>query len=120
MSSGTHRSHKIRWHCRQNTHTHIHKRTQGNLLYKSHYFQKGSKEGNDEWLKPMKNLIQECVGAVAHLILILKNEFLCTQGLLPTSVNTLHCLHQPNPGEGRCVDFEYTSVSYCLSSEIRT
>jgi len=39
MSLGTYRSHKIRRHCRQNTHT----RTQGNLYDKPHYFQKESK-----------------------------------------------------------------------------
>ena len=119
MSWGKHRLHKIRRHCRQNTHTHTHTR-KGIYIIGLIIFKRKVKERNDEWFKLMTNLIQECVGVLAHLIRIWKNEFLCTQGLLPASINTFHCLHQPNPGEGRCVDFEYTSVSYCLSSKIRT
>ena len=123
MSSGTDRSHKIRRHCRQNTHTYAHTRAharKGIYIISLIIFKGKVQEGNDEWFKLMTNLIHECVSVVSHLIRIWRNEFHCTQGLLPISVKAFHCLYQPNPGEGRCVDSEYTSVSYCLSSTIRT
>jgi len=101
------------------THTRTHAR-KGIYIMNLIIFKGKVQEGNDEWLKLMTNLIDECIGVVAHLICIWRNEFHCTQGLLPISVNAFHCLHQPNPGEGRCVGFDYTSVSYCLSSTIRT
>jgi len=102
MSSGTHRSHKIRRHSRQtHTHKHTHTRTHTRAHTRAHththtlkgiyiisliIFKRNIKEGNDEWFKLMTNVIQECVGVVAHLIRIWKNEFLFTQGLLPTSI----------------------------------
>ena len=101
------------------THTHTHAR-KGIYIIRLIIFKRKVKEGNDEWFKLKTNLIHECTGVAAHLIRIWKTEFLCTQGLLPISVNAFHCLHQPNPGEGRCVGSEYTSVSYCLFSTIRT
>ena len=108
MSSGTNRSHKIRRHYRRNTRAHTRARTlKGIYIISLIIFKRKVKERNDEWFKLMTNLIHECIGVVAHLIRIWKNEFHCTQGLLPTSVNAFHCLHQPNPGEGRCVDWMY-------------
>jgi len=46
-------------------------------------FKRKIEEGNDEWFKLMTNYIHECIGVVAHLILIWKTEFHCNQGLLP-------------------------------------
>ena len=121
MFSGTDRSRKIRRHCRQNTHTRARAHASKGIYITSFIIFKGKvQEGNAEWFKLKTNLIHECVGVVAHLIRIWRNEFHCTQGLLPISVNAFHCLHQPNPGEGRCVGSECTLVSYCLSSTIRT
>ena len=87
------------------THTHAHMRAHARkgIYIISFIILKGKvQEGNDEWFKPKTNLIHECVGAVAHLIRIWRNEFHRTQGLLPISVKAFRCLHQPNPGEGRC------------------
>jgi len=103
------------------THTHTHVRAgKGIFIIRFIIFKGKVQEGNDEWFKLKTNLIHECVGVVAHLIRIWRNEFHCTQGLLPISVNAFHCLLQPNTSEGRCVGSEYTSASYCLSSTIRT
>ena len=123
MSSAEHRSYKIRRYCRQNTHTNTqaYTRTQGDLYYKPHYFQKEKQRKEMmSCLKLMKNLVRECIGVVVNLIRIWKNEFHCTKGLLLISVKAFHCLHQPNPGEGRCVGSDCTSVSCRLSSTIRT
>jgi IS5 family transposase len=49
-------------------------------------FKRKIKEGNVEWFKLMTNLIHECVGVVAHLLLIWKTDFHCNQGLLPISI----------------------------------
>ena len=86
MSSGTHRSHKIRRHCRQHTHPHTHARMQGNYIISFIIFKRKVKEGNEEWFKLMTNLIHECIGVVAHLIRIWKTEFHCNQGQLPISI----------------------------------
>ena len=102
MCSGTDRSHQIRRHCKQNTHarTRTHARARkGIYITILTIFKRKAKEGNDEWFKLMTYLIHDCTGVAAHLIRIWRNEFHCTQGLLPISLNTFHCLHQPNPGE---------------------
>ena len=72
------------------THAHTQARTharKGIYVISLIIFKRKVKEGNDEWFKPMKNLIRECIGVVAHLIRIWKYEFHCTQGLLPVSFN---------------------------------
>jgi len=105
------------------THTHTHARAharKGIYIISLIIFKGKVKEGNAEWFKLMTNLVRDCTGVAAHLIRIWKNEFHFTHCLLPISVKAFHCLHQPNPGEALCIDSEYTSVSYCLSSTIGT
>jgi len=119
----THTTHP---HPHTHTHTHTtrtytHTRASKWIYIISFIIFKGKiQEGTGEWFRLMTNLIHECIDVVAHLIRIWRNEFHCTHGLLPISVNAFRCLHQPNPGEGRCVGSECTSVSYCLSPTIRT
>lgn len=89
ISSGMHRSHKIRQHCRQkNTHTRArtHLRTHGNYIISLLIFKRKVNYGSNEWFKIMTNLIRECVGVVAHLSRVWKTEFHFNQGLLPISI----------------------------------
>ena len=104
-------------HTHTHTHTHEHAR-KGIHIISLIIFKRKVTEGDDEWFKLATNLIHGCIDVVAHIIRIWKNEFHCTQGLLPIFFNAFLCLHKPNPGEGRCVAFDYTSAFYCLSSTI--